>query len=82
MTGFIKPGEIYEAQSTIIGLLRENDKDLKDLDEEVREFLQINPVTKEKSGGKFRYVDGVWVSEEGYEDADSLRRPIDDVVFD
>jgi len=82
MTGFIKPGEIYEAQSTIIELLKENDKDLKDLDEEVKEFLLVNPVTKKKDGGKFRYVDGVWVSEEGYEEADSLKRPLDEAVFD
>lgn len=82
MTGFIRPGEIFEAQSAIVDLLKGANKNLSDLNDETREFLLINPVTKEKEGDRFRYVDGVWVTESSYEDAKSLRRPLDDVVFE
>ena len=80
MTGFIKPGEIYSVQKTIVELLKENDMQFGELDEETREFMMLNPVTKEKEGGKFRKADGVWVSESAYEDAESMMRPVDEMV--
>lgn len=80
MTGFIKPGEIYAAQMEIIELLRDSDRKFKSLSEETKEFMAINPVTKEKEAGSFRKVDGVWVTEESYEEAESLNRPISEMV--
>lgn len=78
MTGFIKPREIMKAQEEIIKLTADNGDYVTDLDKGVREFLKIHPVTKEKEAKPFREVDGVYVTEEAFEKADKLKRPLED----
>lgn len=82
MTGFIKPSEIYAAQKKIVELLQKTGDGVTSLDEETRKFMMIHPVTKRKESGRFREVDGVFVTEESYEEAESLRRPMDEVVME
>lgn len=75
MTGFIKPEEIYEAQKMMVNRLQESDTDYADLSQGAKEFLEINPVTKKKESEPFRKVNGVWVTESDFEEAERRKLP-------
>lgn len=79
MTGFIKPSEIYEAQRELVQRMEENGEELSDVNRDVREFLKVHPVTKEKESASFRFVEGVAISEEAYSKAEPKQRPIDEM---
>lgn len=80
MTGFIKPAEILKAQATIVHLFQETGRDVSDMDKELHKFMQIHPVTKEKESEPFRKVNGVYVTERDFQDADQLNRPMNELI--
>lgn len=77
MTGFIKPETIHETQMWIVEQINGEDMSRGDVPEPVLDFLTLNPVTKETDGDYVRKVNGVYISEESYEDAPRLDRPLD-----
>jgi len=54
-----------------------NGDELDDLPEEVQEFLRIHPVTKNKERKDFRYVNGVYITEEDFEEAPKAEQAIE-----
>lgn len=77
MTGYIKPEEIHQTQEAVVELLNKTGERLDEQSDALQEFMRIHPVTKEKESGYFRKVNGVYVTEQAYREADSMQRPIE-----
>lgn len=76
MTGYIKPEEIYEAQKALVSYMEAAGEGAGDIPDEAYQFLLIHPVTKKKEWKPFRKVNGVYVTEEDFKEAEQLQLPL------
>lgn len=70
---YIKPGKLYEVQSYVAELAKQQSQSLDNCPEPVQEFLRTNPVNGEKQDHiRIVNVNGVWVDLDDAMDANEL----------
>lgn len=70
---YIKPGDLYEIQRQIAGLVKLQGDSLEECPESVRDFLRTNPVNgKVQDRIRIAKVNDVWVDLDDVSDAEEM----------
>jgi hypothetical protein len=79
MTGFIKPAELHAAQELLVEYMESAGDGVNDIPAAAHQFLLVHPVTKKKENKPFRKVNGVYVTEEDFREAEKLTPALNEI---